>query len=222
MKLQEFAEHQKSARLTPLPAAQVLQHLQDGRQLDTMVGAPGIGSVALFRDELDSDHHVVVLARRTEQSVPIGYVVLARPHHTERWQVVDVELQPALRGKGLITNVYRGLTAAGYRLRSGDVLSDQAEGVWRALGRAGIAQVLDTQTGELQPFSDLPVGDGDLAAGKKARFYWVTEGQRLLTVYYRGGALSEEQRADWLAGAVASRERSHLYGVDTFLIEAEV
>jgi hypothetical protein len=200
----------------------VRQHLENGQRIDLTIGSAGGPVLSLFRDTLDSDHHVIVLTHRTEQDDPVGYIVLARPHHTERWQVVDVELAKDLRGQGLTTNLYRGLTAAGYRLQSGDILSSEAERVWRSLGKAGAAKVLDTQTSEVEPFDERPVGDGSLLTGRRPRFYWVTEGQALPTTYYRAGPLSEAQRLGWLDGVPVGRDQPHLLGVNTFVIEGDI
>jgi hypothetical protein len=134
--------------------------------------------------------------------------------------VVDVELDQELRGLGLITNLYRGLTSEGYKLQSGDVLSPSAERVWQSLGKAGIAHTLDRKTGEILPFDLQPIGDGDLVSGTSPRFYWITEGQALATIYYRGGKISEQQSQDWLAGTPVNRDNRHLLGVNTFIIEA--
>lgn len=222
MKLHQLAvsEHERAPRPEPLANDAVLAHLESGAQLNVLVATPGMEPLALFRDELDSNHHIIVLTPRTAQEEPVGYAVLARPSSRSRWQVVDVELNPALRGKGYITNLYQALVSGGYRLQSGAVLSPEAERVWRSLGRAGLAKVLDTQTDELLPFSDAPVGDGDQLQGKSPRFYWVAE-ERRLNIYSQQGKLTEQQERDYLAGAKPDRAAVHLFGVHVWCIKAE-
>lgn len=222
MTLEELVEHETSSRPTPMNVSAVRQHLDNATRLDVTVGAHDALALSVFRDALDSNHHVIVLTQRTKQDTPVGYMILARPHTSMRWQVVDVELDSDLRGKGLITNLYRGLTSAGYQLQSGDVLSKDAERVWISLGAAGVAKTLDTETGSVGEFDHSPTGDGSLQAGKKPRFYWVTEGTPLPTTYYRAGTLTEQQRVDWIDGVDVTRNTPWLHGVNTIAIDGNV
>ena len=202
---------------------EVLRHLNASERMDITIGAAEVSALSIFRHTIDADHHVIIMTDREKQKVPVGYAVLVRPHHTERWQVSDVDLTPGLRGKSYISNLYRGLTAAGYKLQSGKVLSPQAERVWQSLGRAGIAFTLDVETGEVEPFNNNPIDSGDMLNGEDPRFYWVTEGQRLITTFYRGyGKLTEGQKQAWLNGAPAYRgDDTSLWGVSTFCIDGE-
>lgn len=195
--------------------------LAEAKQLPVAIASNSLSGV-LFCFEYDPNNHLILIAPRQQQDIVVGYIQISVTRNTSRWQVNSVWLEKKYRGEGLITNLYRALTAGGYKLQSGDGLSDEAEQVWRSLGRAGIAKVLDMSTGELEEFSEKPVGDGDIVNGAKPRFYWVTEGQKLLTIFHRGGvARLQENRDDYLAGKT-TLENFHLGGMGCHGIEAEV
>jgi hypothetical protein len=218
MKLSDLIqlEHERETGLEPRPLRDLEAWLKDSTQLRHTVGGEESGSLALFRYEIDSSNHIIILTPIEEQDKPVGYVSLQKEN---RWKVLDLWLNARLRGKGIITNLYRVLTADGYKLQSGDALSTSAEKVWLRLGELGIAKVLDTQTGKVEDFSIKPMGDGSIINGVKPRFYWITEGQKLLTVFHRGTGLPTTQQLDaWLTGGVhAGRDT---YGMGTFVVEA--
>lgn len=133
--------------------------------------AIAIGDVHLvvFTYELDQLHAVVVLTTREDQTTPVGYTVLVK--RGTYWSVNDVFVDEPFRGRGGAPELYRCLVALGYRLQSGDILSRQAEQVWRKLGAAGRAKVIDLETGNVEDFSDRPMHDKAL----NPRWRWIAE-----------------------------------------------
>jgi hypothetical protein len=224
MKLADlYQEHERAMHREAdvIPVTELVARLSASKQLPHTISTGSI-SLALYRFEHDTDHHEVILVDRLSQSAPLGYIQIGRPHSSERWQVISVWLKPTLRKQGIITNLYRCLTSEGYRLQSGDGLSSEAEKVWQALGKAGVAKVLDKSTDKIEDFSDKPIGDGDMATGKPPRFYWVTEGQKLLTICHRGGfAQLAECLDEWLKGQ-GPGGRFALGGMTSVGIEAEI
>lgn len=196
--------------------------LAQSKQLPLTVAGAGEnagGSMVLFRYEYDSRNQIVILCSRLKQEEPVGYIRLKQD--SERWSVEDLWLKKSLRGGGLITNLYRGLTADGYKLLSGEIVSTEAEKVWKRLGELKIAKVLDTETGKVEEFSLKPIGSGDKMHGVPPRYFWVTEGQQLLTVYSRSGSLAESRLQAWLSGKPVKFEEGTM-GMGTFIVEAEV
>lgn len=207
MKLRELklAEHETAPHDAVLSIDDLQQLLTGAEQLPHTVLPAEAGSMldqslALWLNRLSSRQHVVVLTPRRKQEEPVGYILLQQ-EVDKRWQVLSAWLQPHLRGRGVMTNLYRTLVAAGYSLKSGKILSQGAEAVWKRLGELGLAKVLDTETGEVQEFDESPIGDGSMAVGKDPRFFWVAEGTELLTIYHRGGHEQLSENLDsWLRG----------------------
>jgi hypothetical protein len=209
MKLADlYQEHERADALvmTKDTHAHHLKVVETGEKLQlTFAGnKEGSGNYIIFRQQYDGDHHTLAFANRLKQDEPEGYIILARTSSTERWEVLAVWLKPELRGLGLVTNLYRALSSEGYKLKSGASLTQDAEKVWLALGRAGVAKVLDAQTGNTEDFSDKPIGDGDMVAGTMPRYYWVTEGKKLLTYCTTTGPMSGTAKEAWLSGKEAT------------------
>ena len=188
MKLKELkniAEHNTSPQGSAASIKQQLNWLKSAQRLDGITAGTDGYELSIFRYEIDPKNSVIMLTERTNQQIPIGYCLLNKIKF--RWFVMDVWLKPELRNRGVITNLYASLSALGYKLQSGDVVSKEAESVWKKLGSAGRAKVLDMETGEEEKFSLKPIGDGDILSGKIPRFCWVTEGKKLNTAWNRGG-----------------------------------
>jgi hypothetical protein len=196
-----------------LAASQQLQHTTAGSS-ESLKQA---GNLALFKHEIDAQHHAIILTALEDHQQPVGYVLLQQKDG--RWQVLSLWLQPRLRGGGLITNVYRALASAGHKLQSGASLSPSAEKVWQRLGQLGVAKVLDTQTNKIEDFSDKPIGDGDLAAGVEPCFFWVTEGHWLTVTHAGGASALKEGLAEWLLRG--QKGSTKVLGMSSFVVEAQ-
>jgi hypothetical protein len=218
MKEHETSPHDRQLALTPKEQLDALEH---GTQLQHSVSSAVLGAtfgtMALYLYKNSESIHTIILTSLTDQARPVGHVQLVR--EAKYWIVQDLWLDEAHRGAGIITNLYRVLTADGYKLRSGLVVSGPAEKVWKRLGELKIAKVLDAETGEIEDFSLKPIGSGDMREGVPARYFWITEGQPLLTVYHRLGHVKlAEGLQDWLRGTRTERT----LGMGTFIVEAEV
>jgi hypothetical protein len=82
--------------------------------------------------------------------------------------------------------------------------------------------VLDSVTGETGPFSNLPAEDGNFAGGQMPRFYWITEGQKLLTIYTRTQGVPTGKPLDLYLSGVPRKFEDGTLGIDTYAIAAEI
>lgn len=176
-------------------------------------------SCVIFKHEWDRSNIIFIVTARQKQEQPFGYLCVQLVGNF--WKVEDVWLAKERRGQGLITNLYRSLTAAGYKLCSGDAVSAEAEKVWKRLGQLGIAKVLDTETWKIEDFSDKPIGDGNAEHGLRPRFFWITEGAWQNTLIKRNGVLLEKTRHLYLSGTNKTFDNG-LIDVFTNIVEAEI
>jgi GNAT superfamily N-acetyltransferase len=125
--------------------------------------------LVVFLHQMDSSHCAIVLTTIDSQNVPVGYAVLIKKG--DYWKVSDVRVDRELQGKGVGPELYRNLVAAGYKLQSGEILSQEAEKLWIKLGKSGRAKTLDAHTGKVYDFNDAPMNDKSLTP----RWRWVME-----------------------------------------------
>lgn len=156
-------EHQIAPMELDVSVDQQRKWLSQAARTDLVTAAQDVEAISIFKLVLNSMNHIFIFTLRTRQEEPVGYSILSKD--SKYWKVLSIWLQPEFRGKGYITNLYRALTSGGYKLKSGEVVSREAERVWQSLGKAGIAKVLDSKTGKLLPFDDKPIGDGNLQGG---------------------------------------------------------
>lgn len=220
MTFKYFLEHESAehGRNEALEQSEVLRRLQNSTLLQASVRSPEADkSLALFKYEDDARNCTIILTPRLEQNNPIGFVVLQK--NDKFWKVLDLWLEHGFRGHGIITNLYRVLSAVGYKLQSGKVLSKKAEQVWLRLGELGLAKVFDSESGKIEEFSKKPIGDGNLMIGLEPRYFWITEGQLQNTVFHRGNLEQmNEGLSDFLNG-IRSRKT---IGMGTLEVQAEV
>lgn len=127
------------------------------------------GHLVVHLHQMDQRHQVIVLTDIQNQKVPVGYLVMVQSG--AYWNVNDVVLYDHARGQGVGPELYRQLAAHGYKLQSGGVLSDDAEKMWLKLGAGGRVRTIDTTTGEVSDFSELPMKD----LSHTPRWRWVME-----------------------------------------------
>ena len=220
MKLSEImtAEHERAPMERDVSVEQQKEWLTQATRTNLVTAAPGEEALSIFKLELNSANHVFIFTGRTKQDVPVGYCTLSKDG--SYWNVLSIWLQSGLRRKGYSANLYRALTSGGYKLKSGKVLSSEAEQLWLSLGKAGVAKVLDTKTGEVLPFGNQPIGDGNLQQGIDPHYYWVTENKRIILYFDRGGGTAEDIRA-FIEGTPKGATIGSL-GISCFIIEAQV
>lgn len=160
-------------------------------------GAISAGDVHLvvFILEMDALHTVVVLTTREDQTTAVGYTVLVK--QGEYWNVNDVFLDDAFRG-GAGAELYRYLVSIGYKLRSGEILSDAAEAIWLKLGNTGRARTINIDTGEVEEFNDKPAQDKSLTP----KWRWIAEAQYAPEWDRRPIWEAEPQLQSWLDGRI--------------------
>lgn len=202
MKLREIArigEHMTS------PHADQETH-QPAQQKEWLAGAEQVeqgitveaGSFCIFLNKLAPHQHVFILTPRAERTKPVGYCILEKQSNGY-WMVQDVWLQKRLRGQSIMTNLYRSLVALGYKLQSGKVVSPEAEGVWKKLGAAGRAKVLNKETGEVEEFSLKPIDNTfDSQHVWVAEAQWAPKWDRQPT--WSGDPADRQALLDWMAG----------------------
>lgn len=222
MKLSEITtiEHQTAPMELDVSIEQQRTWLSKAIRTDLVTAAPGAVPISIFKLELDTTNHVFIFTSRVDQSEPVGYCILSKSQ--QWWKILSIWLKPSLRGRGYVTNIYRALTAGGYNLISGDVVSKDAERVWLSLGRAGIAKVLDLQTKEVRPFDESPIGDGNLQQNKKPRYYWVTEGQDICLVFDRGNFKPSANNLREFIEGIEKGSTIGSLGIGCLIIDAEV
>ena len=233
MKLEELkplGEHRTSPHGGPVSFEQQVEWLARAKRLAGIVGATSSQALSIFKVELDAKTTIILLTKRTQQDVPVGYAVLSRTSIEEvaRWVIADVWLKVELRNQGIITNLYSSLSALGFKLQSGVLVSKEAESVWKKLGSAGLAKVLDSQTGSIEDFSLKPIGDGDIFSGEDPRYFWVTEGTLQNTFYHRLGAEALKESFNFYldgiepGSSIPSSPKFKVIGIEPLLIEADV
>ena len=225
--LKNMNEHNTAPQGSAASIEQQLNWLDGATRLNGVTASIDGETFSIFKKVESIRTIVIILTRRTTQTIPVGYCTLDK--NDKRWFVMDVWLKPELRKKGIITNLYASLSALGYKLQSGKILSKEAEGVWKKLGSEGVAKVLDTELGKIENFSLKPIGDGDLVTGKSPRFYWVTEGEIAMTCAHRtsDGLFTEcfpHYLNGWTPNIISEESTLNtiMTGMCAFVIEADV
>ncbi len=220
MKLSEImtTEHERAPMERDVSVEQQKEWLAQATRTSLVTAAPGEEALSIFKLELNSANHVFIFTKRTKQDDPVGYCILSKDG--SYWNVISIWLKPELRRKGYSANLYRALTAGDYKLKSGKVLSSEAEQLWLSLGKAGVAKVLDTKTGEVLPFGNQPIGDGDIRQGLSPRYYWITENESICLYFDRGSGTPEDIQA-FIEGTPKGATIGSL-GISCFIIEAKV
>jgi hypothetical protein len=159
MKLSELfkiKEHLTSHYDKPVSNEQLKLWRVDGVRQEQAITVEG-KSIVIFIAKPSPNIALVILTERETQQEPVGYCTLQKTG--KYWMIMDVHLNPGIRGRGITLNLYRSLVALGYHLRSGNVLSKSAEKMWLKIGASGRAKVLNVQTGSIEDFSDKPIFD---------------------------------------------------------------
>lgn len=211
-----------------LPYEKQVELLNDSTRTNITASSPEGPILSVFKNVQGSNHHILIFTDRHDQKVPVGYATLVK--QTKYWDVQDMWIKKEYRGKGLITNLYNGFKNLNYSIISGDLLSIDAENVWKSLGKNGLAKTLDTKTGEMLPFDLSPIGDGNLMNGIKPQYYWVAEGEpheSVFSKYSRPLAEEIEARKYYLEGVRTNFKTINdpefkVVGMVTYIIDAEI